>query len=80
MWFKAYGTMTVAQGLVFVVDLLLGLHMKVPARSMFRTQIWCTVLAFLLSILTDGSAFVNIGVVVLGNVPNVCSPTVGGLK
>jgi len=50
MWFKVYGTMTMAQGLVFVADLKLGLYMKVPARLMFRTQIWCIVLTFLLSI------------------------------
>jgi len=47
MMIKTYGYMTMAQGLDFVVDLKLGLYMKVPPRAMFRTQIWCTVLSYL---------------------------------
>jgi len=46
MMIKTYGYMTMAQGLDFVVDLKLGLYMKVPPRAMFRTQIWCTILSY----------------------------------
>jgi OPT oligopeptide transporter protein len=56
MMIKTYGYMSMAQvnpssmisneqGLAFVGDLKLGFYMKVPPRAMFRTQIWCTVLA-----------------------------------
>jgi OPT family oligopeptide transporter len=64
MMIKCYGYMTMAQvfycgmeliqGLQFVADLKLGLYMKIPPRSLFRTQIWCTILAYVLCLIDAG--------------------------
>lgn len=77
MMIKTYGYMTMSQGLGFVEDLKLGFYMKVPPRAMFRTQLWCTILAYSIALnYINKSAFMNIGVMnwVLHNVPGICTP------
>jgi OPT oligopeptide transporter protein len=50
--------------------------MKIPPRALYRTQVWCTIVAYVFYRITAyGSAFVNIAVMnlVLQNIPDVCS-------
>ncbi|KAF8952031.1 hypothetical protein BGZ52_008335, partial [Haplosporangium bisporale] len=50
--FKTYGFITTSQALSFVSNLKFGHYMKIPPRTMFAAQIWATVLAAGMNVLT----------------------------
>ncbi|KAG0029824.1 hypothetical protein BGZ82_007717 [Podila clonocystis] len=50
--FKTYGYITNAQALSFVSNLKFGHYMKIPPRMMFAAQIWATIVAAVVNLLT----------------------------
>ncbi|KAF9323516.1 hypothetical protein BG006_001385, partial [Podila minutissima] len=50
--FKTYGYITGFQALFFVSNLKFGHYMKIPPRMMFAAQIWATVVAAVVNLLT----------------------------
>lgn len=50
--FKTYGFITTFQALTFVSNLKFGHYMKIPPRMMFAAQIWATVIAAGMNVLT----------------------------
>ncbi|KAJ8607078.1 hypothetical protein MRB53_040514 [Persea americana] len=66
MIFKAYGTITISQGLSFASDLKLGHYCKIPPRTMFTAQLIGTLL----------SAFVTLGISnwQINNLEGYCLP------
>ncbi|CAG8536895.1 13939_t:CDS:10 [Dentiscutata erythropus] len=49
IYFKIYGRVSLSQCLLFVQDLKLGHYMKIPPRSMFKSQIWGTFVGIIIN-------------------------------
>lgn len=64
--FKTYGFISMLQALNFISDLKLGHYMKIPPKHMFIAQVFGTVLAGTVNLLTANMLFALI--------PNLCKP------
>ncbi|KAJ7638950.1 OPT oligopeptide transporter [Roridomyces roridus] len=60
MFFKSWGYITMAQGLMFASDMKLGHYMKIPPKSMFWAQVVATVLAGTVQLGVQTWMFTNI--------------------
>ncbi|ORZ09641.1 OPT family small oligopeptide transporter [Lobosporangium transversale] len=63
--FKTLGYISMAQALLFTVDLKLGHYMKIPPRAMFWAQLLGTFIAGLVNLLTANW--------LLGSIDNICA-------
>jgi OPT family oligopeptide transporter len=66
MLFKTWGYISMAQALQFTSDFKLGHYMKIPPRSMFLSQIACTIIAGTVQLIVQSWMF--------SNIPDICSP------
>ncbi|KAF9003028.1 OPT oligopeptide transporter [Cyathus striatus] len=66
MLFKTWGYVTMGQALLFTSDFKLGHYMKIPPRTMFFTQVICTVIG--------GTAQLAVQVWMFSNIPDICDP------
>src|ERR1700722_5658536 len=67
MLFKTWGYITMVQALNFASDFKLGHYMKIPPRTMFWSQVVCTIIA--------GTVQLGVQAWMFTNIPDICSPS-----